>query len=122
MTKRPSVGTAKLSLNGCRKFCSFSSLLIEASPSREAAFSCSSVRKSEAWLASTAAAAGGSQMAQSNTMGARIVLARRFRTALLQGRRDRKSGVWGKSVSVRVDLGGCRIIKKKNNKNTQDGT
>src|SRR3546814_9819848 len=28
-------------------------------------------------------------------------------------RRDRKSVVWGKRVSVRVDLGGCRIIKKK---------
>src|SRR3546814_19504210 len=28
---------------------------------------------------------------------------------------DRKSGVVGKSVSVRVDLGGRRIIKKKNN-------
>src|SRR3546814_15401345 len=28
--------------------------------------------------------------------------------------RDRKSGVSGKSVSVRVDLGGRRIIKKKN--------
>src|SRR3546814_13714067 len=27
---------------------------------------------------------------------------------------DRKSVVWGKSVSVRVDLGGRRIIKKKN--------
>src|SRR3546814_16409436 len=27
---------------------------------------------------------------------------------------DRKSVVSGKSVSVRVDLGGCRIIKKKN--------
>src|SRR3546814_16251022 len=27
--------------------------------------------------------------------------------------RDRKSVVWGKSVSVRVDLGGGRIIKKK---------
>src|SRR3546814_15812817 len=27
---------------------------------------------------------------------------------------DRKSGVSGKSVSVRVDLGGRRIIKKKN--------
>src|SRR3546814_12347099 len=26
---------------------------------------------------------------------------------------DRKNGVWGKSVSVRVDLGGCRFIKKK---------
>src|SRR3546814_14297852 len=28
---------------------------------------------------------------------------------------DRKSVVWGKSVSVRVDLGGRRIIKKINN-------
>src|SRR3546814_16345331 len=27
--------------------------------------------------------------------------------------RDRQSVVEGKSVSVRVDLGGCRIIKKK---------
>src|SRR3546814_2520716 len=27
--------------------------------------------------------------------------------------RDRKSGVWGRSVSVRVDLGGRLIIKKK---------
>src|SRR3546814_18598863 len=33
---------------------------------------------------------------------------------------DRKSVVWGKSVSVRVDLGGPRQIKKKkNNKNTE---
>src|SRR3546814_19785192 len=29
---------------------------------------------------------------------------------------DRKSGVSGKSVSVRVDLGGCRTIKKKKKK------
>src|SRR3546814_15143185 len=29
------------------------------------------------------------------------------------GLSDRKSVVWGKSVSVRVDLGGRRIIKKK---------
>src|SRR3546814_3955046 len=29
--------------------------------------------------------------------------------------RDRKSVVWGKRVSVRVALGGRRIIKKKNN-------
>src|SRR3546814_15538106 len=34
---------------------------------------------------------------------------------LLHGR-DRKSVVWGKSVSVRVDLGGRRIIKKKKRK------
>src|SRR3546814_19747121 len=32
-----------------------------------------------------------------------------------RARRDRKSVVWGKSVSVRVDLGGRRIIKKKKN-------
>src|SRR3546814_12901439 len=31
---------------------------------------------------------------------------------------DRKSVVQGKSVSVRVDLGGRRIIKKKNTKST----
>src|SRR3546814_14559716 len=41
----------------------------------------------------------------------------------LQQQRDRKSDVQGKSVSVRVDLGGRRIIKKKktqlyNNKTT----
>src|SRR3546814_20967301 len=29
---------------------------------------------------------------------------------------DRKSVVWGRSVSVRVDLGGRRIIKKKQKK------
>src|SRR3546814_13943816 len=29
---------------------------------------------------------------------------------------DRKSGGWGKSVSVRVVLGGRRILKKKNKK------
>src|SRR3546814_13928208 len=28
---------------------------------------------------------------------------------------DRKRGVWGKSVAVRVDLGGRRHVKKKNN-------
>src|SRR3546814_16156753 len=33
---------------------------------------------------------------------------------------DRQSVVEGKRVSVRVDLGGCRIIKKKNNKNIID--
>src|SRR3546814_18778192 len=31
---------------------------------------------------------------------------------------DRKSGVLGKSGSVRVDLGGARIIKKKKSNNT----
>src|SRR3546814_6561440 len=36
------------------------------------------------------------------------------------GTRDRKSVVEGKSVSVRVDLGGRRIIKKKNNEKKRD--
>src|SRR3546814_19641766 len=31
--------------------------------------------------------------------------------------RDRKSVVWGKSVSVRVDIGGRRILKKKKKSN-----
>src|SRR3546814_10968330 len=31
--------------------------------------------------------------------------------------KDRKSVVWGRSVSVRVDLGGRRIIKKKKHNN-----
>src|SRR3546814_10970992 len=31
--------------------------------------------------------------------------------------RDRKSVVWGKSVSVRVDYGGSRIIKKNTDTN-----
>src|SRR3546814_13839852 len=38
---------------------------------------------------------------------------RRPRRVELQARSDRKSVVEGKSVSVRVDLGGRRIIKKK---------
>src|SRR3546814_20638606 len=32
---------------------------------------------------------------------------------------DRKSVGWGKRVSVRLDLGGRRIIKKKNNQHVQ---
>src|SRR3546814_16967239 len=38
-----------------------------------------------------------------------------FAAPLIMGVLDRKSVVEGKSVSVRVDLGGRRIIKKKNN-------
>src|SRR3546814_18838511 len=37
----------------------------------------------------------------------------------IQVAKDRKSVVWGKSVSVRVDLGGGRIIKKKKCKNNR---
>src|SRR3546814_20163277 len=37
----------------------------------------------------------------------------RFGIAFLVQIRDRKRVVWGKSVSVRVDLGGRRILKKK---------
>src|SRR3546814_15158824 len=40
-------------------------------------------------------------------------LHRQFHIGVMQ-RLDRKSVVSGKSVSVRVDLGGRRIIKKKN--------
>src|SRR3546814_14593386 len=35
---------------------------------------------------------------------------------------DRKSGVSGKSVSVRVDLGGRRILKKKKNSDNKQQT
>src|SRR3546814_11361950 len=41
-----------------------------------------------------------------------VVMPDSFRHPTIQ---DRKSVVSGKSVSVRVDLGGRRIIKKKNN-------
>src|SRR3546814_16040606 len=41
-------------------------------------------------------------------------------TKAIAARRDRKSVVEGKSVSVRVDIGGRRNIKKKN-KNTKIG-
>src|SRR3546814_19127258 len=43
------------------------------------------------------------------------VLAQRAadRDRVQDGGEDRKSVVWGKSVSVRVDLGGRRIIKQK---------
>src|SRR3546814_19763882 len=48
---------------------------------------------------------------------ARDLPARRVRLRLADQpaglRSDRKSVVWGKRVSVRVDLGGRRIIKKK---------
>src|SRR3546814_18491936 len=44
-------------------------------------------------------------------------------TGAFAGRRDRKSVVEGKSVSVRVDLGGRRIIKKnKSTTSTQEST
>src|SRR3546814_16786112 len=43
----------------------------------------------------------------------RHILAHSGAKLLLTDSRDRKSGVKGKSVSVRVDLGGRRIIKKK---------
>src|SRR3546814_17501677 len=35
------------------------------------------------------------------------------RSGVKEGQTDRKSDVWGKRVSVRVDLGGGRYIKKK---------
>src|SRR3546814_17275877 len=36
-----------------------------------------------------------------------------YRYRRLPAARDRQSVVWGKRVSVRVNLGGCRNIKKK---------
>src|SRR3546814_17644363 len=44
-----------------------------------------------------------------------VVLVKQRAFAGQRQQRDRKSVVSGKSVSVRVDLGGRRIIKKKNN-------
>src|SRR3546814_10215829 len=49
-----------------------------------------------------------------------VVLVGELEIALVVGRnRDRKSVVSGKSVSVRVDLGGRRIIKKKSKKRNE---
>src|SRR3546814_17898539 len=39
--------------------------------------------------------------------------ASRYDSVLFEGQGDRKSVVEGKSVSVRVDRGGCRFIQKK---------
>src|SRR3546814_20086143 len=47
------------------------------------------------------------------------VVARR-EVSRVQTRQDRKSVVWGKRVSVRVDLGGRRTIKKKKTKNLHE--
>src|SRR3546814_14425843 len=47
-------------------------------------------------------------------------LRRRGRRGCRPRRRDRKSVVSGKSVSVRVDLGGRRIIKKNKKKSRRD--
>src|SRR3546814_17493221 len=68
---------------------------------------------------------GPAYLAQLTGSGAALIGARDFATqiydlALLREmvgvvrELDRKSVVWGKSVSVRVDLGGGRSIKKKN--------
>src|SRR3546814_16585521 len=67
--------------------------------------------------AAHAAGPGGRGGGQGGQTGARIY---RRRRVLGRGcgafRQDRKSVVEGKSVSVRVDLGGRRIIKKKKKK------
>src|SRR3546814_13433290 len=52
---------------------------------------------------------------QTSSSTARRPLKRRVATPPRQ-KRDRKSVVYGKSVSVSVDLGGRRIIKKKKKK------
>src|SRR3546814_11804292 len=56
----------------------------------------------------------GARRMRRRRCGAGGDLYRGGRARLLRGGGDRKSGVSGKSVSVRVDLGGRRIIKKKN--------
>src|SRR3546814_12502233 len=48
------------------------------------------------------------------------VLPARITLAARQHRLDRSGVVWGKSVSVRVDLGGRRVLKQKNKVNYQD--
>src|SRR3546814_11163454 len=50
---------------------------------------------------------GGRSLHKTNDLGAQLV----------ERRKDRKSGVKGKSVSVRVAPGGRRIVKKKTIKN-----
>src|SRR3546814_14419881 len=47
-------------------------------------------------------------------VGASASLVSHHLRLLRAARLDRKSVVWGKSVSVRVDLGGRRIFKKQN--------
>src|SRR3546814_13344394 len=71
-------------------------------------------RSSEAWRARTAGRSR--RFCVGHLVG--VIQARAWRSALPEERAvatdaDRKSVVKGKSVSVRVDLGGRRIIKKK---------
>src|SRR3546814_15951091 len=49
----------------------------------------------------------------------RVIPTANDRLLRIDSKRDRKSVVSGKSVSVRVDLGGRRIIKKKNSNDEQ---
>src|SRR3546814_17348783 len=64
------------------------------------------------------------QRARALQRGVEIVNAEEQQQAVTRRRatgvreRDRPSDVWGKSVSVRVDLGGRRPIKKKNKPTT----
>src|SRR3546814_18276021 len=57
---------------------------------------------------------GETSARQDNSRQAPRIQAPRIQTPCIQARPARKSVVSGKSVSVRVDLGGRRIIKKKN--------
>src|SRR3546814_20030848 len=64
---------------------------------------------------------GRERLAQSNLLHLlqfTQILEQRVERAAFMGvhflQQDRKSVVWGKSVSVRVDLGGRRIFKKTN--------
>src|SRR3546814_16994986 len=66
------------------------------------------LRDQETYLRARRAAEGAAQQIGDEARGALCGLERDVT--------DRKSVVSGKSVSVRVDLGGSRIIKKKNKK------
>src|SRR3546814_18525774 len=64
-----------------------------------------------------AAAGAADQFRPGDDRGDRLLRGDRKLFALPERPPDRKSVVWGKSVYVRVDLGGRRIIKKENKKN-----
>src|SRR3546814_16526951 len=60
---------------------------------------------------------GAGRVVVKNTGALAILTRPEGKNETLAKRLDRKSGVKGTSVYVRVDLGGRRILKKKNKKN-----
>src|SRR3546814_14337406 len=69
--------------------------------------------RSVARLTETVVLSPGIRLAVVDFADKRLLLAVTKQGANLLSETDRKSGVSGKRVSVRVDLGGRRIIKKK---------